>query len=127
MPVGLLQRWDAKNQQIVNDDLKPDVWTYRPTRFEAVLHICGWSLFAVFVLTMTLGSTNAVVFDLANIPGMGWILCLAVMQVVARRRAGVAWGGFGRKTMRRTWQINYYAILPWHLANSLRVLRSGSA
>ena len=38
---------------------------------------------------LVVGGRNNVVFDLANIPGFGWLVALGTMQVLARRRNGV--------------------------------------
>jgi hypothetical protein len=99
-------------------------WSYEPDRREALLHIVGWFLFALLVLMAIVGRNNSTVFDLLNVPGFGWIISLAAMEVLARRRAGLRWGwsGWSGDTLRRAWQINAYTLQPWKVRHSWRLL-----
>jgi len=51
-----------------------------------MLHVVGWFLITIQVLMLVVGGRNNAVFDLANIPGFGWLVALGSMQVLARRR-----------------------------------------
>ena len=106
------------------DEPEP-AWSYEPDRTEATLHIVGWTLVVIFVGMMvpSIFGNNAA-FDLANVPGFGFVASLGAMEVLARRRAGVSWGGWSAAALRRTWKINSYALRPWKVPHSLAILRA---
>jgi len=78
-------------------------------------------------MMILVSGSNGRAFDLIGFFGVGWIVSLGAMSVLARRRAGVGWGGgWSDDALRRTWRINSYVLRPWKVGRSVAVLKSGS-